>query len=147
MTVHGSAMSTTARKKSGSQTRERLLDLAYLLVKDEGLEALTIRQLAQRGDVAIGLPHAHFGSRDGLLDVLRIRAWDDFDRVVDGVVGPGEVHDHVDFEVVIRGCVHAIVDFAFREPNLFELLMASSRMPVSAERREREMRTAKRFVS
>lgn len=145
-------MPTSARRRAGTDTRDRLLDVAYAIVRDEGLEALTIRHLAQRGGVAIGLPHAHFGSRDGLLDELRVRAFDDLDRVVDGVVTPERVEggegwrSEVDFERVITACVNAIVDFAFREPNLFELLMATSRSPVTEERREREMRTARRFV-
>jgi len=137
-----------ARKRlRGSGTRDRLLDLAYALVRDEGVESLTIRELANRADVAVGLPHAHFGSRDGLLEELRTRAWNEFDRVVDLVVeAKGTPVGSADFEAIIRGCVQAIVDFAFREPNLFELLVVRPSTQISDNLLAREMHTAKRFV-
>lgn len=142
-----SAIGAPRKRRGGLETRERLLDLAYTIVRDEGLEALTIRELATRGDVAVGLPHAHFRSRDGLLDELRARAWDEFDRVVDGVFDPASITDATtDYEGVVRGCVRAIVDFAFREPNLFEILMVTPSTQISEAILAREMRTAKRFV-
>lgn len=140
-------MAQGRNRRDGPSTRERLVDLAYTIARDEGLEALTIRELAQRGDVAVGLPHAHFGSRDGLLDELRVRAWDEFDRVVDQVFDPqAPLGPQTDYETVVRACVKAIVDFAFREPNLFELLVVTPQTTVSEPILQREMRTAKRFV-
>ncbi len=140
-------MPPARKRRDGPTTRERLLDLAYGLVRDEGLSALTIRELAQRGSVAVGLPHAHFGSRDGLLDELRIRAWDEFDRVVDEVIDPATVvGPDTEFEAMVRACVRAIVDFAFREPNLFELLVVTPQTSFSEAILLREMRTARRFV-
>jgi AcrR family transcriptional regulator len=135
------------KRRSGKDTRARLLDVAYQLVREEGLEALTIRELSVRGKVAVGLPHAHFGSRDGLLDELRVRAWDEFDAVVDHVLAAHRDPQGHEFETIIRDCVRAIVRFAFTEPNLFELLMVRSRTPFTEARLEREMRTARRFVS
>lgn len=140
-------MATARKRREGPSTRDRLVGLAYTLVRDEGLSALTIRELANRADVAVGLPHAHFGSREGLLDELRTRAWDEFDGVVDRVIDPtAEVGPETDFEGVVRGCVKAIVDFSFREPNLFELLVVTPQTTVSEAILVREMRTAKRFV-
>jgi len=140
-------MESARKRPRGSGTRDRLLDLAYELVRDEGIEKLTIRELANRADVAVGLPHAHFGSRDGLLDELRSRAWNEFDRVIDVVVeAKGTPHEAFDYEAIIRGCIQAIVDFAFREPNLFELLAVRPSTQISDSLLAREMYTAKRFV-
>lgn len=140
-------MESARKRPRGSGTRDRLIELAYDLVREEGVEALTIRELANRADVAVGLPHAHFGSRDGLLDELRGRAWNEFDRVVDEVVdATAKAGSPRDFEAIIRGCVQAIVDFAFREPNLFELLAVRPSTQISDALLAREMYTAKRFV-
>lgn len=140
-------MGVGRKRRGGPATRERLIELAYAIVRDEGLEALTIRELAARAEVAVGLPHAHFGSREGLLDQLRARAWDEFDGVVDGVIVPqAEPSPGTDFEGVVRACVRAIVEFAFREPNLFEILIVTPSTQFSEALLTREMRTAKRFV-
>lgn len=141
------ALATGRKRRDGPSTRERLVELAYAIVQDEGLSALTIRELAQRAEVAVGLPHAHFGSREGLLDELRTRAWDEFDRVVDQVFDPeSPLGPDTDFEGVVRDCVRAIVDFAFREPNLFDMLVVTPQTSFSEAILLREMRTAKRFV-
>jgi len=51
-------------------TRERLLSAARRLVREEGLEGLTLEAVARRALVGRGAPRYHFGSRRGLLEAL-----------------------------------------------------------------------------
>ncbi len=52
---------------SGEKTRRGLIEAAAQLVAEQGWDAVTTRQIAQRAGVNQGLIHYHFGSKDGLL--------------------------------------------------------------------------------
>ncbi|HEY8608446.1 MAG TPA: helix-turn-helix domain-containing protein [Noviherbaspirillum sp.] len=59
------------RRRLGRDERYRqLLDVAWLLVRDEGTEGLTLGRLAEQADVAKPVVYGHFGTRAGLLAAL-----------------------------------------------------------------------------
>lgn len=113
------------------QTRKQLLDAAWDLVRGQGEQQLTIRALAQRAGVSQGLPNRHFGDRDGLLDELRVRVWDELDTVIAQAVGPSMTFDATsDYEALVVEGVHAAVSYAHAEPHLFDLLaLGASKRP------------------
>ena len=62
-----SSTRTSFSRQSGEQTRRALLDAAVGLVAENGWDAVTTRQIAQRAGVNQGLIHYHFRSKDHLL--------------------------------------------------------------------------------
>ncbi len=52
------------------QRRERLLEVAWRLTREEGTDALTLGRLAQKAGVAKPVVYDHFGERNGLLAAL-----------------------------------------------------------------------------
>lgn len=135
------------RAQQAETTRGRMLELAWNMVGEHGKEALSIRQLALKAGVATGLPFAHFGTRDGLIDALRIRAWDEMDRVASEPVGEiGELSRDTDFEGLMRESIHRIVDWALAHPNYFDLIALTPGTRVSQEVANRDVRSAQRFI-
>lgn len=132
------------RAAQADETRERLLAVAWELVREQGIAALTIRQLAHRAHVSVGLPHAHFGSRDALLDLLRIRGWDCIDAIV-REAGPAP-RSAQELEAWLRQRLHAVVAFALQEPRLFELVSHTPGAAISERVFAREFQTAERFI-
>lgn len=64
------------RLRLGRQERLRqLLDVAWLLVREEGTDALSLPRLSERADVTKPVVYDHFGTRNGLLVAL----YKDFD--------------------------------------------------------------------
>jgi AcrR family transcriptional regulator len=49
-----------------ANTRDRILDAAEMLFAEDGLHAVSIRQIAAAADVPFGLVRYHFESKDGL---------------------------------------------------------------------------------
>ncbi|AKF85129.1 transcriptional regulator, TetR family [Myxococcus fulvus] len=53
--------------------RERLLRAAEGLLREEGLQAVTLEAVARRAHAGRGAPRYHFGGRQGLLEALAAR--------------------------------------------------------------------------
>lgn len=95
--------------------RSVLLQNAEELLRSEGAEALSLRELARRAGVSHGAPRAHFIDRRALLDALAVRG---FERLTD-VVGDALAGDP-DFETRLRLVAHAYVRFAVEDAALME---------------------------
>lgn len=67
-------LNTQSRKQRELAAREeRLLDIAYDLVREKGLVALQMSHLAQAAEVAMGTLYSHFSSKEDLLLALAVR--------------------------------------------------------------------------
>lgn len=68
-------MGTQSRKQRELAAREdHLLELAFGLIREQGLVALQMSQVAQAGEVAIGTLYSHFSSKEDLLLALSMRS-------------------------------------------------------------------------
>ncbi len=95
------AVAATRTRRTGSQPsprrrmtkaarREQLLDVAGVLVAEEGLDALTMERVAERAGVSKALPYTHFANADDLaVAVYRREIADHRRRVRDGLSKPG----------------------------------------------------------
>src|SRR4051794_22977587 len=63
-------------KLHGDQTAEALLDQAERIVETEGLDALTVRRVAEDTGTTTRAVYSVFGSKDGLIVALGVRAFD-----------------------------------------------------------------------
>lgn len=61
---------TTSRPRRDPVTRERIVDVAMAMVESEGVDALTMRALSEKLDVAVTSIYWHVGDKDAVLGAL-----------------------------------------------------------------------------
>jgi AcrR family transcriptional regulator len=67
-------VSTAPPPLRGAARREQILDLAELVLESEGLEALTMRRLAEAAGMQAPSLYKHWRDKDALFDALQERA-------------------------------------------------------------------------
>lgn len=76
-------------RKKDTGLQNRLLDFAGQMISEKGIDALTIRSLAQRADVAAGTVYNYFINKDDILLALTERYWQqtltEMDTAVSGI--------------------------------------------------------------
>lgn len=113
--------STAERPYHHGNLRAALLAQAALIVRERGVEALSLRELAREVGVSHGAPRRHFADRQALLDAL---AEDGFARL------GADLRDAVDgagarFQPRLQAAASAYVRFATRDAALLALMFAS----------------------
>jgi AcrR family transcriptional regulator len=101
--------------------RTELLDRAEDVLRESGIEALSLRELARHAGVSHGAPRSHFIDRNALLDALAERG---YLRLVDAIEGAAASAGD-DYARVLRATGSAFVDFAVREAALLDLMFAA----------------------
>jgi|SRR6185312_9614175 len=100
--------------------RTVLLEAAEQTLRERGVQALSLRELAREAGVSHGAPRRHFADRQALLDAL---AGAGFERLGselrDAAASAGE-----DFESRLRAIAAAYVRFATEDAALLELMFA-----------------------
>jgi AcrR family transcriptional regulator len=61
-----SSVSEPKRRKDGVATRERILDVARALIRKKGFDAASMREIASRAEVSLGLAYHYFASKDAI---------------------------------------------------------------------------------
>lgn len=107
----------TERSFHHGNLRTELLERAEAMLRAEGMQALSLRELARQAGVSHGAPRSHFVDRQALLDALAVRG---FERLTNGVKAaagrPGG------FEVRFRAVARSYVRFAVENAALMELM-------------------------
>ncbi|KQQ07633.1 TetR/AcrR family transcriptional regulator [Rathayibacter sp. Leaf296] len=107
--------------------RAELLEQAETLLRTDGVDALSLRELARRAGVSHGAPRSHFVDRQALLDALAVRGFDRLTEAVHTAVeSPGA------FPKRFRRVGRAHVAFAVEHAALMELMfrLAADERPV-----------------
>ena len=77
------------------ETRVRLLDAAFGLVAEKGIDGVTISQITDAADVGFGSFYNHFDSKEGIFAALVDWLFEEFantlDRLASGLADPAEV--------------------------------------------------------
>jgi AcrR family transcriptional regulator len=100
--------------------RAALLAQAEQTLRDQGLEGLSLRELARQTGVSHGAPRRHFADRQALLDAL---AESGFTRLGAELRGAAESAGE-GYEARLRATATAYVRFAIRDAALLELMFA-----------------------
>ena len=79
---------TPASDPPADSLRERCVAEALRVVEHEGVERLSLREIARRLGVSHQAPYKHFASRDHLLAEVVARLFDDFAAWMDASPGP-----------------------------------------------------------
>jgi AcrR family transcriptional regulator len=101
--------------------RAVLLDQAEAVLRERGIDALSLRELAREAGVSHGAPRSHFADRGALLDALAERG---YVRLADEI-RDGASAEAGDFVRALRGACSAYVTFAVRQPALLDLMFAA----------------------
>jgi AcrR family transcriptional regulator len=113
----------TERSYHHGNLRAALLAQAVQTLREEGLEALSLRDLARQLGVSHGAPRRHFADRQALLDAL---AETGFERLGNELREAAESAGE-DYEARLRATATAYVDFAINDAALLELMFAGKR--------------------
>jgi AcrR family transcriptional regulator len=108
-------MSTSKRKARGyhhGDLRASILHAAGELLENEGLDAVTLREVARRAGVSHNAPSRHFPEREALLAAL----------AGEGFVKLGEAQRLAAEKSGARGLGEAYVRFALGHPHRFRLM-------------------------
>ncbi|WP_030903508.1 TetR/AcrR family transcriptional regulator [Streptomyces sp. NRRL F-5126] len=116
--------------------RAVLLDQAETVLRERGIDALSLRELARAAGVSHGAPRSHFIDRAALLDALAergfVRLADEIRGAAarasgDGAAGDGASGDGVsgDGAAVLRAAASAYVRFAAHESALLDLMFSA----------------------
>ncbi|MFS0731604.1 TetR/AcrR family transcriptional regulator [Curtobacterium sp. 1P10AnD] len=98
--------------------RAVLLDEAVAVLRESGVDGLSLRDLARRAGVSHGAPRSHFVDRQALLDALAANGFDRLTAAVRRALGGCEA----DLAARFRAVAHAYVDFAIDDAALMELM-------------------------
>jgi AcrR family transcriptional regulator len=131
----------TGRPYHHGRLRAALLAEAERTLREQGLEALSLRDLARQAGVSHAAPRRHFADRQALLDALAetgfARLGEEMRAAIDGA-GP-------DDEAQLRAMAAGYVRFATRDPALMELMFAAKNAGRSAPLREASERLFSAF--
>lgn len=113
-------MVMTARPFHHGNLRAALLDHAEHALRDHGIDALSLRELARQAGVTHSAPRKHFADRQALLDALAVRGFQRLSAMADAVIdGEG------DYEEIFREYGVRYVEFATSDAALMELMFAA----------------------
>jgi AcrR family transcriptional regulator len=122
----------TDRPYHHGNLRAVLLAEAERALREQGVEALSLRDLARQAGVSHAAPRRHFADRQALLDALAetgfARLGEEMRAAIDGA---GE-----DYQAQLRAVAAGYVRFATRDPALVELMFAAKDAERSAALRE-----------
>jgi AcrR family transcriptional regulator len=103
--------------------RQALLDEGRRLLDEQGLAAVTVRELARRTGVSYAAPARHFPSREALLEAIADEGFDELTEVLQASQLAGDLQER------LRAYAHAHVRFAAANGALMEVMF--SRKPGS----------------
>ena len=111
------------RPRKVGETRERILLTAERLFSERGIEGVSVRTILAEAGVNVALAHRHFGSRDGLIDEVLLRAVGPLNErrllLLDEVEARG---DRATVEDVLRALFAPGIRWLFEHPDRARLL-------------------------
>lgn len=106
-------------------TRERLIACARDVLAADGVDAVTVRQIARAAGVSHGAPLRHFPNRTALLSAVAATGFAELSKRL-AALEPGEPWDR------LAAACESYVDFARGAPALFELMFRPDMAPLGA---------------
>jgi AcrR family transcriptional regulator len=110
-----------ARPYHHGALRDALIVEGHALLAEQGLDAVSLRELARRLDVSHSAPERHFRNRQALLDALTTRGFENLTEAIRRALA--EHNEGV--ERRFRAAAKAYVNFAIDNAALLELMFTS----------------------
>lgn len=109
--------------------RAALLEAAEQTLRQRGLDALSLRDLARQVGVSHGAPRSHFIDRQALLDALAERGFQRLSDEMDAAIAA----DAGNFEQTLRAVAQGYVRFAVTDAALMDLMFAAKNVAPSPD--------------
>lgn len=116
---------TNERAYHHGRLRPALLAAAERTLRDQGVDQLSLRELAREIGVSHAAPRRHFPDRQALLDALAVTGFERLDAQLRAALTDAEE----DFGVCLRVTVAAYIRFATDNAPLLELMFAVKHRP------------------
>ena len=113
--------------------RRVVLEASLDLIKKEGLEALSMREVARRAGVSHQAPYHHFGDREGILVALAEEGFRRLTAEVAKAIGGA-----ADPLARLEAAGTAYVMFALRNPAFFKIMFRSELAPLERHKEAHE---------
>lgn len=110
-----------ARRLSGHDRRNHLVDVAAHIVRTQGVGAVTMERIAQTGGVSKGLGYAYFDNCEDVLEAVRVR---EIGRLI-GQAGEAIAEAGPSYEARIRAALRAFVNGIMESAGLFRALLGA----------------------
>lgn len=105
--------------------RAELLDHAEAVLREDGADGVSLRDLARRAGVSHGAPRSHFVDRQALLDALAVRGFERLGERLRAAGTLGTSSTGTTFEEAVQRVARTYVDFAVQDAALMELMFAA----------------------
>ncbi len=123
-------MSRAAQPYHHGNLRPVLVDTAVELARTTGPDGVVLREVARRAGVSHNAAYRHFADRAALLAEVSSRAMADLERAMTTRIDAVTSTDPATrAQERLRECGRAYVDFALREPGLFEVAFSDPDAP------------------
>ncbi|GAA2879862.1 TetR/AcrR family transcriptional regulator [Streptomyces mexicanus] len=111
----------TSRPFHHGNLRAVLLDQAEQTLREHGIDALSLRELARKAGVSHGAPRSHFVDRQSLLDALAERGFDRLADEMEAVIAS----DAANYRQRLRAAAASYVHFAVTDAALLDLMFTA----------------------
>jgi AcrR family transcriptional regulator len=106
------------RARRRAATRAEIIDAAWLLVRQSGLAALSMRELGDRVGMRAQSVYSYFGSKDEIFDAMFLQGYEEYLETL----GPLADAETSDVSAYLRAIAHGYFDFCVADPARFQLL-------------------------
>lgn len=111
------------------QLREALLEAAEAVLRQEGVDRLSLREVARTVGVSHAAPKRHFSNRQALLDALAVAGFVRLnDQLRSAIAGAGS-----DVDARLAAAMTEYLRFATEDAALLELMFTGKRRPGAGE--------------
>jgi AcrR family transcriptional regulator len=117
-------------------TADRLVTTARAMLDEQGLDGLTLREIARRAEVSHGAPRRYFPTIALLLSAVAADGFRDLHAAVDGEVGA--LHAGADARERLAAAGRGYVRFAVANPGVFSVMFR----PERCDRADADLATA-----
>ncbi len=109
------------------EAKKRLLEESVRLIQEQGLGALSFREMARRAGVSHQLPYHHFSSREGILAAIALEGFTDLDEAL---VAAAALEAKAAPQKILKEVIRAYVTFALKHPVHFRVMFRPELVPV-----------------
>lgn len=106
--------------------RQKVLDASLALIEEEGLDRLSMREVARKAGVSHQAPYHHFGDREAILAAIATEGFGMLQQELSRSLDKHAASQRSALEAVAR----TYVDFALRHPGYFRVMFRSDSVPI-----------------
>lgn len=98
--------------------RQSLLKAAHIMLKENGIEGLSLRKIAERVGVSRTAPYHHFKDKNALLCAIAADGFDRWKHAIEAIHN----NEALSFEQRFKEFAHLYVRNAYENPDLYDLM-------------------------